>query len=126
MSGPTFVLLEQLHSSEQHSSVLRVCDVQFIQIFLLKQLERVQILVAIKKEGGEMLLLRGGGDAKADKFSKIRFEQVKNETRLIPCSFEKAPNCNNSLSIRGIFTVFYCLIMISSYIQSSARSLAFI
>lgn len=32
---PTIIFLQQLHSSEQHSSVLRVCDVEFVQVLLL-------------------------------------------------------------------------------------------
>lgn len=53
---PTIVLLQQLHGGEQHGSVLGVPDVQLVQVLLLQQLERVQILVAIKEEGGKMLL----------------------------------------------------------------------
>lgn len=56
---PTIVLLQQLDGGEQHGSVLRVCDIQFVQVLLLQQLKRVQILVTVKKEGGEMLLWGG-------------------------------------------------------------------
>lgn len=62
VARPTVVLLQQLHGGEQHGPVLGVSDVQLVQVLLLQQLERVQVLVAIEEEGGQMLLC--GDDAK--------------------------------------------------------------
>ncbi|TNN65703.1 hypothetical protein EYF80_024107 [Liparis tanakae] len=47
---------EQLHGGEQHRSVLRVSDVQLIQVLLLQQLKGVQVLVAVEQESGHVLL----------------------------------------------------------------------
>lgn len=52
----TVVLLQQLYSSEQHGSVLRVFDVQLVQVLFFQQLERVQVLVAVEQESGHVLL----------------------------------------------------------------------
>ena len=52
----TVVLLQQLHGSEQHGPVLRISDVQLVQVLLLQQLERVQVLIAVEQESGHVLL----------------------------------------------------------------------
>lgn len=61
----TVVLLQQLYSSEQHGSVLGVSDVQLIQVFLLQQLERVQVLIAVEQESGHVLLQDRGRAGRA-------------------------------------------------------------
>ena len=52
----TVVLLQQLHGGEQHGPVLRISDIQLVQVLLLQQLERVQVLVAVEQESGHVLL----------------------------------------------------------------------
>lgn len=52
----TVVLVQQLHGSEQHGPVLRILDVQLVQVLLFQQLERVQVLVAVEQERGHVLL----------------------------------------------------------------------
>lgn len=52
----TVIFLQQLDSRQQHGSVLRISDVQLIQVLLLQQLERVEVLVAIEQESGHVLL----------------------------------------------------------------------
>lgn len=52
----TVILLQELHSGEQHSFVLGISDVQLLQVLLFQQLERIQVLVAIEQESWHVLL----------------------------------------------------------------------
>ena len=69
----TVVLLQQLYSGEQYGSVLRISDVQLIQVLLLQQLERVQVLVAVEQESGHVLLQ----DRNVTSGFKVSFEKLR-------------------------------------------------
>ena len=57
----TVTLLQQLHGGQQHSAVLGVSDVEFVQVLLLQQLEGVQVLITVEQEGGQVFLRRTTG-----------------------------------------------------------------